>query len=801
MRSLLVRFRTLVAALALAAALPAGVARAAHAAPAHPLPPAPQPAASVWAEQFPWAPGSASLNVQYDSTDTTAPVDGAYQSTAAVFPTGQNRWETYTWKLTGVDFSGAENYGADLRLAGAPGIAVNRVVLTLESPTARVPGPEAALTLATAKGRSGAAPLPASPSPTAAAGPPTASGGLRQVGAGGQTGDSDYRVTLVAAQPAEVLTTNTTAGPGAPSYIYLRISRQSALFRAHPSTVYVTVRFTTTVAPTAWPEATFAHLAARGIHTAEINMEWGAVEPSPGRFNFQALDADLANAAAAHVHLIPIFWYSVWSGNPAPWITSYDVGSTGNASQVPTWWSRFNRQAYFAYVTTTIAHIKHSPGFGGAFLDYGWLDYMWGPAPGGSGVNGYARQDVARFHSWLPTHYRSLTAFNREYGTRFASWDAVPAAPPGAALFPVYQAFRDWSVGETYGHLTALVRRETSAPLYYYWGGGLSGAGLAFNLPDTFFQIARRYDVTVVLDDADHTGLALLFGSLARAYGVHLFEEWTPRPSGLHAEIAEFLGHRGFGAPEEAGMDFFLYQGGREYTVGFPAYVRWIPVLDRMRGAYPLQPVAVYISFTPALTDPSALSGLSARLATIWRAVPLAFTVVTNGELAAGVVHLDRFRAVLPLNARDGHAIAGYLAHGGTVLDHGWQLARYAAPYVTFAPANAPVEAVPTVDAATRTAWISLSGWEPTWQYDGVITIHLDGLGLPAGAYHVVDAATGAPVPAYATADTLQVPLRMLPGGFAIWKVLPGSGASGATLRHPPQPISLLDGVMPYYGG
>ena len=550
----------------------------------------------------------------------------------------------------------------------------------------------------------------------------------------------------------------------------------------------------------AWPESTFAHLAAQGIHTAEINMEWSAVEPAPGQFTFQVLQLDLANAAQAHVRLVPIFWYAVWGGNPPSWITKYDIGSNGAVSQVPTWWSQYNRHAYFTYVTKTIAEIKDSPGFGGAFLDYGWLDYMWGPGPGsGQSVNGYAPQDVARFHTWLPTRYHTLAAFNRQYDTQYNSWQAIPAADPGQALFSVYQHFRNWSVAETYSHLTALVRAETSAPLYYYWGGGFSGAGVAFNLPDTFFQIARRYHVTVVLDDADHTGLALLFGSLARSYGVHLFEEWTPRSSGLHPEIVEFLGHYGFGAPEEVGMDFFLYQGGREYTVGFPQYVRWIPVLSRMHGAYPLQPVAVYISYASAFSEPQALSGMSERLASIWRALPLGFTVVTDREVAAGVVHLGQFRAVLPLNGRDGPTIAAYLHHGGRVLDHAWQLAQVASPYVTLEPLTEGVEVVPTVDRAARTAWLTITGWEPIWQYrHGVAVIRLRGLGLPPGRYHVVDAVDGAPIPSYPSPDALRVPLQMVPGQMRVWEVLPGAGA---TLTQPPPTVGVAEAVFPYFGG
>ncbi len=723
----------------------------------------------IWAAQFTFTPSSIGLHLSYNSSLRSLAHHGAYRSTPVEIPTGKDIWHVYTWKLTHVDFTGRQNAGADLRLSGSPGIAVHQVTLSLEPPGRAgngrkgTGGPTAGIIFDT--GRAGIAAA-------------NTDRDMKQVAAGGNALDSKYTCGRIAGRSAEIF-----ANKVATSYIYLRLSRRSKLFLAHPAVIYATVTCAATRPPAVWSERTFSHLAARGIHYAEVNMDWSALEPTPGRFDFQALDQTLANAARARVRVIPLFWNAVWPGNPPAWITHYDAGPSGAASRVPTWWNRFNRRAYFTYVTTTIAHLKNNPGFGGAFLDFGWLDYMWGPPPGGKGVNGYAPADVARFHRWLPARYHSLRAFNQRYGVHYASWDAIPAAAPGQPLFHVYQHFRNWSVVETYSRLTALVRRETAAPLYYYWGGGYGGAGIAFNLPDSFFQLARRYHVTVCLDDADHTGLGLLFNSLARAYGVSLFQEWTPRPSGMHAEIAEFLGHYGFGEPREVGMDFFLYHGAREYAIGFPPYVRWIPILSRIHGSYPLQPVAIYVSYRPVFTHPAALAGMADRLAGIWRKLPLAFTVVTDREVAAGIVRLGQFRAIFPLNGRHDRAITNYAAHGGHVLDHASQLTQYAPAYLTFAPSGDRVEAVPTVNRAEHSAWITLSGWRPAHPYSGMATFHLRGLGLPRGHYHIMNAVTGRPIASFATRGELRVPLHIAPGDLLLWRILPGPGAA---LRRPP---------------
>ena len=82
---------------------------------------------------------------------------------------------------------------------------------------------------------------------------------------------------------------------------------------------------------TAWSESFFAGLAADGLTTAELNMPWGTIEPSAGTFSFTEWDQELANASAAGIQLIPIFWQAGWGGSPAPWINDFEQGSGGAA--------------------------------------------------------------------------------------------------------------------------------------------------------------------------------------------------------------------------------------------------------------------------------------------------------------------------------------------------------------------------------------------------------------------------------------------------------------------------------------
>ena len=183
---------------------------------------------------------------------------------------------------------------------------------------------------------------------------------------------------------------------------------------------------------TAWSESFFAGLAADGLTTAELNMPWGTIEPEAGTFSFSEWDTELANAAAAGIQLIPIFWQAGWGGSPAPWITDFEESSSGAAGAQPAWWDPTEQSEYFTYVEDTIQNAIAQPGgYGGAILNYGYLDAMWDL--NGSG-GGYAADDVSEFqNTYLPDTYGTIATFNSDEGTSYSSFSQVPAAEIGRA--------------------------------------------------------------------------------------------------------------------------------------------------------------------------------------------------------------------------------------------------------------------------------------------------------------------------------------------------------------------------------
>jgi hypothetical protein len=531
---------------------------------------------------------------------------------------------------------------------------------------------------------------------------------------------------------------------------------------------------------TPWSTADFAAIKAKGIDRAELNMPWSKLEPSRGTFDFSEMDTELANAKAAGVKLVPIFWQSGWRGSPATFETDHEVTSTGATGVALAWWDQTEQNDYFAYVTSTIAHITHNPAYGGSFMDYGHLDAQWLDSPG---EGGWAPADIAYFHtSWLPATYQTVAAFNAKYNTTYTSFDRVPAALPGAALDSVYQAFRQWSVQDTYDRLTAAVRKVSNGPLFYYFGGHISNAPQLGNLPDIFFNLARKYHATVVEDAANSAGLSLLFGSLGRAYHVPVAQEWTVfgTDDQIPAEAADWLSSYGMTLPTGGGEDFFIHDGTSKDVIGYPIYTSWLPVLQKLSGSYPTQPVAVYIDYSTARGNDSGgdLNGVENNITALWDGYQAGFSVVTSEEIANHADSLSHYRAVLPMNGSDA-AIAAYQNAGGTVLSNGSQLASYAPAYADLTSQHA-LQVVPVTAFNHRSAAITLGEVNPNFGYTGSVTLHPKGLNLVNGTYHVVDALTGqAPAQKPLADGSVCVPVTMQSAQLGQWSMLPGAAPAG----------------------
>jgi hypothetical protein len=309
-------------------------------------------------------------------------------------------------------------------------------------------------------------------------------------------------------------------------------------------------------------------------------------------------------------------------------------------------------------------------------------------------------------------------------------------------------------------------------------GGNSPGAGVMMNSPDIFFKIAKRYNAIVVLDDADNTGLALVFGSLARSYQVPLFEEWTPQTSDMTEETARWLGHIALGAPNEIGADFFIYPAPKEpkgWTDAWPKFQAWHATIAQIRGDTPEQPVAVLIPMKNIMfgSDLNASSGLEVQLGNFWRIHHVMPHFITDEQVTDGNVDLRQFKAVVDLgNERTDLPELTAYAEKHPVLKNLNEALPFLRPYVILDPAYDFVEVTPVVDG--NSVWLTLSNCSGEKAYDGNINFDPQAVGLKSSDFDVMLVKEGESIPASRTQDgKIQWRISLPPAGFEVVRLNP----------------------------
>ncbi|MCY0878437.1 MAG: beta-galactosidase [Firmicutes bacterium] len=424
-----------------------------------------------------------------------------------------------------------------------------------------------------------------------------------------------------------------------------------------------------------WTEANFQKWAKEGITGVEMNMDWQAMEPSPGVYNFSQVEQYCREAYEAGIQLIPIFWESMWHpGNPPTWlqftpeesstgqvddwpITVY-VGNGPVSGLIPAMWSHRALQAYTQFVTHAYQALSSVPGFGGAYVDVGWLDAVYGPTPTGSGIEGYAAPDIAEYHIWLQKRYGTIQNLNEALGTNYPSFDAVPAFTPGEAHFNIYQQFRAWSYAAILSHIYQSIRQVSQKPIYIYFGGDMSTAGTFMNIPDIDFEIAKRYHAIINLDTAGHLGYAELFGYLSQAYHVPVIYEWTPTGSVSQdvSLMAQWMGHVSQEGPYGDGADYFADLGSGHqfnfYSATFPTYLAQKSVMEEIRGSQPQYPVGIMLGYDQIFNNDNniGITGGLSLLGSYLRSVRPAADVFTDLSVLDGAVSLKQFHTIIDWN-------------------------------------------------------------------------------------------------------------------------------------------------------
>ena len=451
-----------------------------------------------------------------------------------------------------------------------------------------------------------------------------------------------------------------------------------------------------------WTEANFKKWASEGITGVEMNMNWQAMEPSPGVYDFSQVQQYAQDAHEAGLTFIPIFWESMWHpGNPPSWLKyTPEMSSTGQEDNwpitvyvgsgpapsglIPAMWSQRALSAYQQFVTAAFQALSSSPGFGGAYVDAGWLDAGYGPTPSGTGIEGYAAPDVSRYHLWLQQQYGTIANLNQDLDTTYSSFNAVPAFTPGEPHFDVYQKFRAWSYKAIMSQIYSSIRQVSQKPIYLYFGGNMTTAGEFMNLPDIDFQLAQKFKAIVNLDTAGHLGFAQLFGYLSQAYHVPLLEEWTP--TGLIPQdigiMAQWMGHVAQEGSYGGGADYFADLGSGHqfnfYAPTFPTYLAQKAVMEQVRGSQPQYPVGIMLGYDQIFADHAGgITGGLGLLGSYLRSARPAANIFSDLSVLDGAVSLSQFHTIIDwngdltapnLNPALKAALEGFQQNGGTII-------------------------------------------------------------------------------------------------------------------------------------
>ena len=482
------------------------------------------------------------------------------------------------------------------------------------------------------------------------------------------------------------------------------------------------------------------------------------------------------------IQLIPIFWQAGWGGSPAPWISDFEKGSGGAQGQQPDWWNPTEQSEYFTYVTDTIQNAIAQPGgYGGAILDYGFLDAQWDL---GSAGGGYTADDVSEFQgTYLPQAYGTIATFNSDNGTSYSSFSQVPAA---ARARPCSASSRRSGRGACRSVRAADRRRAQryrQHPAVLLLRRRLRERDVLRQQPGHVLPAREAVQRHHHRRRRLFQGLTLTFGSLARAYGVKVAQEWTAPPDStqLAAKAVSWISLYAMGLPNGGGEDFFIHDGTQKDTVGFPIYTSWLSTLKGLSGTYPQQPAAVYVDFSQGYGNTGGGSlGNAERDRQPVAELP--------GRLRRGDQPGSEQRRGQAVQVQGGPAAQRHRREpdrvqdgGGTVLTQPEQLTQYSTAYAQIdAPDVGNLQTVPAVAANGNSASITLANITSGTTYNDPIAFSPAGLGLNSGSYYLVNAATGAAVPQTQQSNGLLCATANIGAAtLAQWNVVAGTPPAG----------------------
>ena len=214
--------------------------------------------------------------------------------------------------------------------------------------------------------------------------------------------------------------------------------------------------------------------AALGMQYVRMNLDWGALEPEPGRYCWDTPDQLLE--VAAQEKLPAMFWMFPTArgsglsdaGVPAWTLREPSIDRHGKPGNFPCIWSPFYRERYFALLDALTRRYAGDPRLIRFVFDFGNSDFAYTYHYYGDRADlfDYSPHEQAAFARWLAANAFPLDELARRWGRPFKSHDEVPVPlSEQTEAWMLYDQFRVWGVHEGIKEAIEIIRRNAPSKM------------------------------------------------------------------------------------------------------------------------------------------------------------------------------------------------------------------------------------------------------------------------------------------------------------------------------------------------
>lgn len=211
-----------------------------------------------------------------------------------------------------------------------------------------------------------------------------------------------------------------------------------------------------------------------GMQYVRMNLDWGALEPEPGKYCWDTPDRLLE--VAEQQKLPAMFWMFPTArgsglsdaGVPAWTLREPSIDRHGKPGNFPCIWSPFYRERYFALLDALTKRYAGDPRLIRFVFDFGNSDFAYTYHYYGDRADlfDYSPHEQRAFARWLGQNKFPLEELSRRWGRQFKTCAEVPVPfSEQKEAWMLYDQFRVWGVHEGIKEAVEVIRRNAPSKL------------------------------------------------------------------------------------------------------------------------------------------------------------------------------------------------------------------------------------------------------------------------------------------------------------------------------------------------